>query len=189
MHSVRNTVPLEVADLSAFAKSLRTQLTSLADKGVPSHLTLLNCISRSAGFRNYQALRAEAAAKSGAACAGAPLEVPADAGLSRSAERALRQFDRQGRLIRWPTQFAVQRIALWALWTRLPQSRDLSEREVNEYIGKYHAFNDVATLRRELVNMKMLWRTPDGRVYRRLAAAMPDEARLFLATLMTLTRR
>ena len=52
----RLALPFEVADLSAFAKSLRTQLSALDHQ--PSHVELLNLICQSAGYRNYQHFRA-----------------------------------------------------------------------------------------------------------------------------------
>jgi len=186
MPSNREIVPLNVADVSVFAKTLRQHLLDRGDAGPPTHLAFLNLIAKSAGFRNFQTLRA-ASKPDQPLGFGVPLDASAETGLSKTVQRALRQFDRQGRLLKWPTQFAVQRLALWAIWTRLPLKRDLTEREVNEYIDKYQGFGDVATLRRELVNMKMLWRTTDGRVYRKLAAQPPDEARAFMAALLKLT--
>jgi hypothetical protein len=81
----------------------------------------------------------------------------------------------------------VQRLAIWAIWSRLPGKRELNERAVNEYLARFNAFNDPVTLRRELVNMKLLWRTKDGSVYRKLAAVPPDEVSAFLKMLFAAT--
>lgn len=192
MSSNREVVPLNVADVSVFAKSLRQHLierakADMAEKAEPpSHLQFLNLIAKSAGFRNFQTLRA-ASKPDQPLGFGVPLDPSTELDLPKTVQRALRQFDRYGRLLKWPTQFAVQRLALWAIWTRLPAKRDLTERDVNDYIDKYQGFGDAVTLRRELVNMKMLWRTTDGRVYRKQAVQPSDEARVFLSALLKLT--
>ena len=33
------------------------------------------------------------------------------------------QFDHEGRLVRWPSKFSVQRLAMWLLWTRFEGRR------------------------------------------------------------------
>lgn len=183
MTSATTTVPLHAADISAFCKALRQQLIEKGVTNPPSHVMLLNSIAKSAGHRNYQALRASSDHQT-------PLPQPlaARSGLSRAVAKAIGHFDSAGRLMRWPTQFAVQRIALWGLWCRLPAKRDLSEREVNEYLSQFHTFADNATLRRELVNMKMLWRTKDGSVYRKEHPLQSEEAVAFLKELFVATR-
>jgi hypothetical protein len=178
------TVPLNVADISAFAKALRQRLLDAAAVGTPTHLALLNHIAKSAGYRNYQTLRAAATSQTPLG-EGVPIAPPSN--IDRTIAKALRQFDRRGRLLKWPTQFAVQRLALWGVWTRLPSKRELSEREVNEYLNRFNAFDDPVTLRRELVNMKMLWRTKDGGVYRKIAAVPNEDAALFVKLLLAET--
>lgn len=51
----RTALPLPVRDVSAFAKALSRQLSSLGR--TPGHLELLNMLARSAGFQNFQHLR------------------------------------------------------------------------------------------------------------------------------------
>lgn len=168
MNPNRELVPFSTADMSAFCKSLRMQLAEAEVSPLPSHVALLNMLARSAGHRNYQALRAAPApAAPPTVAAITPLEMPRDPALSRIAARAITHFDSAGRLTRWPTQYAVQQQALWALWVRLPAKRDLNEATVNEYLARYNTLGDFATLRRELVNAKFLWRTTDGRTYRK----------------------
>lgn len=187
MKASNDIVPLFAADICVFSRNLRRLLAQTA--GAPGHLTLLNLIARSAGHRNYQALRAapKAAAPHEPAPA-VPIALPRSAALPRLTRRALAHFDTAGRLLRWPTQFGVQQMALWALWARIPARRVLSEPDVNRYLGAYHAFGDPATLRRELVNARLLWRTRDCRAYRKEIRRPGPEQREFLETLFEHTR-
>ena len=188
--SARQAFPLFIADISTFTKSLRQHLAqSSAD--VPSHLSLLNLLAKSAGYRNYQALRASPpkSIEPERIAAPKPIVVPRGSALPRATRRALTHFDTAGRLMRWPKQFTVQQCALWALWVRLPAKRDLTEPEVNRYLTGYHAFGDPATLRRELVNARLLWRTQDCRVYRKETRRPAAEVREFLTALFEQTDR
>jgi hypothetical protein len=175
--SERERTPLVAADLSAFAKALRTQLAERIDSGagLPGHVEMLNLLARAAGHRNVQALKA--AAKSTASVA-APSphrwHGPKHPSLSTAADRTLRVFDAQGRLLRWPSKRPEQVLALWCLWMAFDGKRRYSEREVNEVLNAHHVFGDHCLLRRELVEMKLLARTPGGEQYRKLAAR-PDE--------------
>ena len=54
----------------------------------------------------------------------------------------------------------------------------LSEPEVNSMLRDWHEYEDYALLRRELCDLDMMRRTPNGRVYRRVEHDMPAEARL-----------
>ena len=180
-------VPLRVADVSQFCKLLRQQLADKNSAELPSHLAMLNLIAKSAGYRNFQSLRADAAAAIPHQTP-QPVTLPRGTDLPKPVLRALSHFDTHGRLTRFPLQRSVRDIALLALWSRLPAKRDLREAEVNEYIARFHTFADNATLRRELVNTKLLWRTKDGRVYRKLAADTTPEGQLFIKQLMALTR-
>jgi hypothetical protein len=179
-------VPLRVADISLFCKTLRQQLAEKSAAPLPSHLAMLNLIAKSAGYRNFQSLRADADSAIAHSTA-EPLTIPRELALPKLVARALNHFDTHGRMTRFPLQLSVRNIALLALWCRIPAKRDLTEKEVNDYIAQFHTFADNATLRRELVNTKLLWRTKDGRVYRRLAADESPEGTLFIKTLMKLT--
>ncbi len=169
----RELTPLHADDLSTFAKALRAQWALRHDSGggVPSHVEMLNLLARAAGHRNVQALRA--AAPKLATSPPAPLRGPRDPALSEAADRALRQFDSRGSLARWPTKRALQVLVLWGLWLRFDNQRRYSEREVNEVLNAHHAFGDHCLLRRELIELKLLARTPGGAEYRKLAAR-PD---------------
>lgn len=186
----REFIALHADDISAFAKSLRQQLTehltsSQTDKSdaAPSHLSLLNMLARAAGHRNIQALRA-AAQQTGAGVSSPskltpvhapPARGPSHPALSELADRALRQFDAQGRLVRWPSRHQVQRYAIWGLWLHFDSRRVYTEAEVNEVINAHHNFGDHCTLRRELVEMKLLARSDGGREYRKLAARPTED--------------
>ena len=85
------------------------------------------------------------------------------------------QFTR-GRLMRWPTKFSVQALAMWVLWMQFDGRRVYTEREVNEVLKAWHLFGDHCTLRRELINEQLLARRPDGSDYRKLPRRPPPEA-------------
>ncbi len=176
----RIAIPLVVPDLSLFARHLGRALRARDEPGQPpGHVELMNLLARAAGHRNLQALRAAplAPAAPAAPAAAAP---PAEAGLSDTARRTLMQFDADGLLQRWPTKFSVQRLAMWVLWTRFDAKRVYTEREVNAILNAAHGFGDHATLRRELVNHRLLTRKSDCSEYRKVAARPDDETRALL---------
>jgi hypothetical protein len=100
---------------------------------------------------------------------------PAPGKPASTANRLLRHFDEQGRLMRWPGKFSEQLPCLWTVWARIPARQDMSEREVNDFIKLGESFGDHVLLRRELVNYQLVQRTLDGRVYRRVEQALPVE--------------
>lgn len=166
--------PLHTADISSFARSLASQLADEAHP--PGHQKLLNMLARAAGHRNLQSLRA--APRALASQADVPsLEGASTAPLGPLARKALSQFDSIGRLARWPHKYSVQRLALWVLWTRFDARRVYTEREVNDVLKAWHVYGDHATLRRELVEMKLLRRKSDCSEYRKLAARPNEEQR------------
>jgi hypothetical protein len=176
---------LHIADLSQFAKALRVSLSTTAT--APTHVQLLNMLTKAAGRGNYQQFRAHSAlheATPAVSSTPALKATPATvAALSAHAAKALTQFDSEGRLVRWPNKFAVQRIALWGLWLPFVMHRHYTEREVNALLNAWHAFGDPATLRRELVEMKFLARTADCREYWKLAARPGEDVKTFLRLL------
>lgn len=181
----RLPVPFSTQDLSSFAKALKKRLDErqVSGRAVPTHVELLNLLASAAGQRNFATLRAAAAAR--------PVPRPATrshpaapevdvAALSPTARKALLQFDEAGRLVRLPNKLSVQQMAAWAMWTQFAARRDYTEKEVNAILNAHHTFGDPATLRRELVNMKLLGREADCSRYWK-EARRPDEAtRLFL---------
>jgi hypothetical protein len=170
-------LPVAIPDLSSFARALsqalKTRQTETTEP--PGHVETLNLVARALGHRNVQGLRA-ALRVPGASTRSA--EAPA--ALSDNARKALAQFDTAGRLLRWPTKFSVQRLAMWVLWTRFEAKRVYTEREVNAILKAANAFDDHVTLRRELVNHKLLTRKADCSAYRKLPARADDEARALL---------
>lgn len=73
-------------------------------------------------------------------------------------------FDADGRLTKIPDKRSKREVVMRWLATTFEPGRTYTEREVNEVLRRYH--DDVAWIRRELVSMKLLFRTPAG-VYRR----------------------
>lgn len=158
---------LTIADLSAFAKSLREQLAKF--DGAPGHVDVLNMVSRAAGFRNYQHFKALAEDAQ-------PAE-PLDLTL---VEKVSRHFDADGVLLRWPARNSLQPLCLWALWARMEPGRDYSDRENTELLNAWASFGDHALLRRALVDMGYVERTKDGRQYRRIEQKPPGELSVLL---------
>lgn len=175
----REAVPLLVPDAAMFARALgRALFARHADRPAPpGHVELLNLVARAAGYRSYQGLRAAARMPNAAAALDAAPAAPA---LTPAARKALTQFDALGRLVRWPHKFSVQRLAMWVLWTQFDGKRMYTEREVNEIIKRWHTWGDHATLRRELINHRLLTRKSDCSEYRKLPARPDDEVRWLL---------
>lgn len=173
----REIIPFATPDLSAFARSLARSLEERGAGPPPAHVEMLNLIARAAGHRNVQALRA---AMSVPRAARTPDDDSAPLPLTEHARKALRGFDAAGRMVRWPSKFAVQRLALWVLWTKFDPKRTYTEKEVNAVLKAAHLFGDHATLRRELINHKLLARKDDCSEYRKLPARPDPEARAVL---------
>jgi hypothetical protein len=161
----RTAFPLEVADLSAFAKSVREQLDTLGH--MPGHVEMLNLLCRAAGYRNYQHFRA------GAAATEPPDEIPRP-DLDR-VEKVSRHFDADGLMLRWPSKASHAELCLWVMWSRLPAGAVFTEREISEILADWHTFGDHALLRRGMVDARLVSRTVDGREYRRIEQRPPAE--------------
>lgn len=184
-------VPLSfvVPDASQFAKSLGQALKSRHAEGAqpPGHVELLNLMARALGHRNLQSLQAARSAVLPKAPT-AVEDLPPLPALSLHARKALMQFDSRGRLVRWPNKFSVQKLAMWLLWSRFDGRRVYTEREVNEVLKAAHTFGDHATLRRELVNHRLMSRKPDCSAYRKLPARPDAEARALMSTWRAMQR-
>jgi hypothetical protein len=188
----RLSVPLATPDISALAKTLKGFLHErhAAGKPPPSHVELLNLLARSAGLRNFATLKAAslAASAQGSAAAAAVLAGRAAAkgaaidlgALSPTARKALMQFDEARRLVRLPNKLSVQQMTMWAMWTQFAARRSYTEKEVNAILNAHHVFGDPATLRRELVNMKLLGRLSDCSKYWKEARRPDADVRAFL---------
>ena len=167
----KTTIPLPIADLSAYARSLAKLLDP-----APSHLSLLNTLAKAAGFRNFQHLRASQ--KAGDALTPQPDPL---ADLTR-VSAALRHFDAAGKMISWPARTAIQHLCLWALWARLPKE-SLSERAISQTLITHHDFGDPAILRRTLCELRLVTRTSDASCYERQECPPPPEAMALIKAL------
>lgn len=185
----RTTLPFHVDDMSALARSLKSQLAECPTP--PGHLEILNMLARASGHRNFQHYRAEFESRAGAGRAGAeqalpvatPVAPPAAAAAPEGAHtvdparirRLLRFFDREGRLVRWPPKRTQQESCLWVIWSRVPPGVVMNERQLNEFLKGLHLFGDHALLRRWMCDYGMMTRTADGREYRRVEMRPPAE--------------
>ena len=202
----RTALPYSAPDLSALARHLVRALVDLHETHgrLPGHVEMMNLLARGAGKRNLQALQAEAAASPAVPPASAPgadpwfdapeidAPVPAPAApaeLTVRARKALEHFDAAGRLVRWPQKLSVQRLALWVMWTRFDGRRVYTEAEVNRVLKAWHLYGDHATLRRELINHRLMTRADDCSAYRKLAVQPDDEALAVLQALRHGARR
>lgn len=179
----RSVFPFVAEDVSALARALGREIATC--DAAPGHVQLLNMLARSVGFRNFQHFRAQQVAQGrlDALAEAPPAAEPVN--LVRVA-RTARHFDGAGRLARWPSKASQRDLCVWALWSRLPAGATLSEKEVNGLLSLEHGFGDPLLLRRLMVDMGLLWRTRDGRTYRRLEVKPPAEA---LALIRHLGRR
>jgi hypothetical protein len=157
----RDLISLTIPDLSGFAKTLRADLIALP--ALPGHLTLLGLLARAAGYQNYQQLKAKAAA-------------PQPGPDLKRLTKAQRAFDAAGRMQAWPAQTAVQHLCLWVFWARLPSRRDMTEGDVNRVLQDGATFGDHVLLRRSLIDARLVSRSQDGAVYRRIEQTPPPEA-------------
>ena len=204
---------LTVPDASQFARALGQALKTrhAAGSPPPGHVELLNLMARALGYRNLQSLQAARAGPPGAALPidgqqAVPLQGvealihklpkpplaledrPAPSRLSDNARKALMQFDSRGRLLRWPTKYSVQTLAMWVLWTLFDGRRVYTEREVNEVLKAANAFGDHVTLRRELINHQLMTRTSDCAEYRKLKPQPDAETQALLQAWRQLCR-
>lgn len=162
----RDVIPFSVADISAFAKTLRGQLPS---ETAPTHAQMLGMVAKAAGYQNYQHLRAKITG-----------EVDVN---QKQVKEALRVFDAFGRMHHWPKKYSIQGLSLWVFWGRLPSRRDLTEPEVNEVLKASNTFGDHVLIRRSLIDHGLVTRTIDGKVYRRIEREPTPEARVVLRQL------
>ena len=200
----RTALPYSAPDLSALARLLeRALLDHQTTHGrLPGHVEMMNLLARGAGHRNLQALQAAtpptpsaseitadpwfdapAIAETGEAPA------PAAPALSAHAKKALEHFDANGRLERWPLKLSVQRLAMWVLWTRFDARRVYTEAEVNRILKGWHLYGDHVTLRRELIDHRLMVRKSDCSEYRKLPLEPDDEVRALLQALRSPARR
>ena len=95
----RSILSIDIADLSTFAKSVREQIGRLDRQ--PSHVEMLNLLSRAAGFRNFQHLRADRISSAESTTAQPELLPAVNEG---RVLKTVRVFDAAGRLMQWPAR-------------------------------------------------------------------------------------
>jgi hypothetical protein len=95
---------------------------------------------------------------------------------AKQIERVARCFDAMGRLQRWPSKRSDQLIVLAVVWSQLPDDTQMSEAEISGMLRTWHDYEDFVLLRRELCDLDLVRRTPDGRIYRKMAAEMDAAA-------------
>jgi hypothetical protein len=177
----RTQIAFASADISALARSLKEQLTTLGE--TPSHVQMLNMLAKSAGYRNFQHLKAEAEAAPVARATVVP-QPPASEPINEArVARALNYFGPGGRLVSWPAKTSHQELCLWVLWARYPAREVMDERGISAWLNAHHDFGDPAILRRTMVTMGLVTRTQDGREYRRVERKPPPELGPLLARL------
>lgn len=158
----RDILPLTAPDISALAKTLGRELAVF--DGKPGHVQLLNMLARAAGYRNFQHFRAASRAEE-RLDEPRPAPEPVDHAL---VERVSGHFDSEGQLLRWPSRYGHQSLALWVLWSRLEAGAVYSEFDISLIIRNNHRFGDHALIRRAMIDAGLIMRTPDGREYRRV---------------------
>lgn len=74
-------------------------------------------------------------------------------------------LDEEGRIKSWPSKRHVKKEVLLYLGQKFEPEIVYTEKQVNELIRIWHTFGDFFLLRRELIDNKILLRTPDGGKY------------------------
>ena len=74
----------------------------------------------------------------------------------------INEFDK---IIRWPKKQSDKICIIEFLSTKFECDKHYSEKDVNVIINRYHSFNDVPLLRRELISRQYLARKDDGSKY------------------------
>jgi len=77
-------------------------------------------------------------------------------------KKLINEFDK---IIRWPKKPSDKEIVINWLSNKFNVKIKYSEKEVNEILDRYHSFNDIPLLRRELISRKYLLRKDDGSQY------------------------
>ena len=77
-------------------------------------------------------------------------------------EKLINEFDE---IIRWPKKPADKEVLIKFLATKFEINKKYSEKEIGKIINKFHLFNDMPLLRRELISRKYLSRKDDGSEY------------------------
>jgi hypothetical protein len=82
-------------------------------------------------------------------------------------------LDKDGCIVRWPKKQEEREEVLKYFAAKYEEGKHYTEMEVNAILKQWHKFNDHPMLRRELVNLGILNRSPDGRDYWKETAKAP----------------
>ena len=77
-------------------------------------------------------------------------------------EKLINEFNE---IVRWPKKSSDKKMIIKYLAIKFDYDKKYTEKEVNKIIDKFHLFEDIPLLRRELVSKKMLSRQDDGSEY------------------------
>lgn len=154
----RTSVRLDISDLSQFTKNLSKQWP----EEKPTHLSLMNLLAKSAGYKNFQHLKAS---DSG----------PEAQQLSASEKRWGRLVSHMGTITRWPTKRKDQLAILWRTYHSLPEFEQWTQQQLDGWIKNRIEFGDHVLMRREFIELGMVARTNDGRKYWKLKQEIPEE--------------
>ena len=77
-------------------------------------------------------------------------------------DKLINEFDQ---IVRWPKKLSDKEMVITYLATKFGYENKYTEKEVNEIIDKYHLFEDILLLRRELISRNILSRLKDGSEY------------------------
>ena len=77
-------------------------------------------------------------------------------------EKLINEIDE---IVRWPKKPSDKDMVIKHLSTQFEYDKKYTEKEVNIIINKFHLFEDIPLLRRELVSKRMLSRKDDGSEY------------------------
>ena len=77
-------------------------------------------------------------------------------------EKLINELDE---IIRWPKKPFFKDLVIKHLSTKFEYDKKYTEKEVNTIIDKFHLFENIPLLRRELVSKRMLSRKDDGSEY------------------------
>ena len=77
-------------------------------------------------------------------------------------EKLINELDE---IVRWPKKPSFKDIVIKYLSTKFEYDKKYTEKEVNTIIDKFHLFEDIPLLRRELVSKRLLSRKDDGSEY------------------------
>jgi len=77
-------------------------------------------------------------------------------------EKLINQFDK---IVWWPKKLSYKDLVIKHLSTKFKYDKKYTEKEVNSIIDKFHLFEDISLLKRELVSKRMLFRKDDGSEY------------------------